>query len=101
MSSPEALRAAARLLRDAGYEDASATSRPTSDPEHVLSVTIGGVGCGMQVEWIVNGVDPAAEPLALTGTAPHQIMPVLLSRTPPRDPVGVDRPGAAPAGPCG
>jgi hypothetical protein len=61
MSTPEALRTAARLLRDAGYEDASKTSRPAGDPQHVLSVTIDGVGCRIQVEWIVYGVDPAAE----------------------------------------
>lgn len=63
MSTPETLRAAARLLRDAGYADASETSRPAGDPEHVLSVTIDGVGCRMQVEWIVHGVDPASQVL--------------------------------------
>ena len=60
MSTTEALGAAVRRLRDAGYEDASEASRPAGDPEHVLSVTIDGVGCRMQVEWIVNGVDPAS-----------------------------------------
>ena len=60
MSSPETLQAAVRRLRDAGYEDASETSRPAGDPEHVLSVTIDGGGCQMQVEWIVNVVDSAS-----------------------------------------
>ncbi len=63
MSTPETLRAAVRLLRDAGYEDASETGCPAGDPAHVLSVTIDGVGCRMQVEWIVHGVDPASQVL--------------------------------------
>ena len=63
MSTAETLRAAVRLLRDAGYEDASETGRPAGDREHVLSVTIDGVGCRMQVEWIVHGVDPASQVL--------------------------------------
>jgi hypothetical protein len=63
MSTPEGLRAAVRLLRDAGYEDASERSRPADDLQHVLSVTIDGVGARMQVEWIVNGVDPASRVL--------------------------------------
>ena len=63
MSTPETLRAAVRQLRDAGYEDASETSRPAADPERVLSVTVDGVGCRMQVEWIVDGVDPASRVL--------------------------------------
>ena len=63
MSTPETLRAAVRLLRDAGYEDASETGCPAGDPTHVLSVTIDGVGCRMQVEWIVHGVYPASHVL--------------------------------------
>ena len=63
MSTQETLRAAVRLLRDAGYEDASETGRPAGDPEHVLSVSIEGVGCRIQVEWIVHGVDPASDVL--------------------------------------
>jgi hypothetical protein len=67
MSTPETLRAAVRRLRDAGYEDASQASRSAGDPEHVLSVTIGGIGCHMQVEWIVSGVDPESRPLSVDG----------------------------------
>jgi len=63
MSTQETLRAAVRLLRDAGYDDASETGHPAGDPEHVLSVTIDGVGCRMQVEWIVHGADPASQVL--------------------------------------
>ena len=63
MSTPETLRTAVRLLRDAGYADASEIGCPAGDPEHVLSVTIEGVGCRIQVEWIVNGVDPASQVL--------------------------------------
>jgi len=63
MSTPGGLEAAVRLLRDAGYADASEISRPADDLQHVLSVTIDGVGGRMQVEWIVNGVDPASRVL--------------------------------------
>ena len=59
MSTPKALRAAVRLLRDAGYDAAPEAGCPAGDPQQVLNVTIDGVGCRMQVEWIVNGVDPA------------------------------------------
>jgi len=51
-------------LHVAGYEDASETDLSTGDPEHVLSVTVDGVGCRMQVEWIVNSVDPASRVLS-------------------------------------
>lgn len=67
MSTPETLRTAVRRLRDAGYQDASETSRPSGDPERVLSVTVDGVGCRMQVEWIVSGVDPANRVLSVDG----------------------------------
>lgn len=46
MSTPEGLRAAVRLLRDAGYEDASEINPPADDLEDVLSVTVDGVGAG-------------------------------------------------------
>ena len=63
MTTPEGLGTAVRLLHDAGYEDASEINPPADDLEDVLSVTVDGVGGRMQVEWIVNGVDPASRVL--------------------------------------
>ena len=62
MSSPRALHAAVRRLRDAGYSDASEGNQLTADVEHVLSVST-DVGCRLQVEWIVTDADPQTRPL--------------------------------------
>ena len=63
MSTSETLRAAVGQLRDAGYEDAS----QAGDPEHVLSVSVDGVGCRIQVEWNVTSVDQASRVLSVDG----------------------------------
>jgi hypothetical protein len=57
MSSPDRLQVATQRLRDAGYLDA-ALSNQTAQPKHVLSVTTEGMGCRLQVEWIVTQADP-------------------------------------------
>ena len=63
MSSHERLRAAIRMLHDAGYPDASEGNPRLGDPEHLLSVSTDDVATQELVAWIVRGADPESRPL--------------------------------------
>jgi hypothetical protein len=63
MSSHERLRAAIRMLHDAGYPDASEGNRQAGGPEHVLTVNTSDAEAGRLIEWIVAGADPGSRQL--------------------------------------